>query len=316
MEPVQLRPLRVGETIDVAIKLYRAHFGTLVRIVLVVSAPAQILLGLIQASIRTNVNTTNAFTVDPATGTYQDVDGGKLAATLVGFFAVWVITLLTSELANGATFRAVGAAYLGETQDWKTSLRYALKRLKSIVWLTIAKNFVIFCGFIACVIPGIYFYAAYGVATPTLMLEGQKGRKALRRSKELVKGRWRPVAGVLLLGSILTQIISSAIGGIAAGVFFTNNEVAGDIAGVIGGTIGAALTVPILAAIITVLYIDLRVRKEGFDLELLAETVGVDPTGLPAPAFVSEPPAVDGDDGEQPPFWPPPPGWKPRSQER
>ncbi|MDP1794532.1 MAG: hypothetical protein Q8K63_10405, partial [Acidimicrobiales bacterium] len=65
------------------------------------------------------------------------------------------------------------------------------------------------------------------------------------------------------------------------------------------------------AAIITVLYIDLRVRKEAFDLELLAETVGVDPAGLPTPSFLPEPGSTDDDD--QPPFWPPPPGWKPRS---
>jgi hypothetical protein len=318
VEPVALRPLRVGETIDVALKLYRSHFSTLVRIVLIVSAPAQILLGLIQASIRTNVDTTSGtgFTsgFDPATGTYEEVDGKKLAATMIGFFALLLITLLTSELASGATFRAVGAAYLGEEQDWKTSVRYALKRLKSIVWVTIAKNFIIFCGFIACIVPGVYFYAAYGVATPALMLEGVKGRKALRRSKDLVKGRWRPVAGVLLLGSLLTQIISGGIGALASGVLFTNNEIASDVARVIAGIIGAALTVPILAAIITVLYIDLRVRKEGLDLELLAETVGVDPSGLPAPAFLTETGSRPGAGDDQPPFWPPPPGWKPRSQ--
>lgn len=309
-----LRPLRVGETIDVAIKLYRAHFGTLVRIVLIVTTPAQILLGLLQASIRTETFDTTGPDFEqfnPETGQYEpDIDGGKLAATLAGLALVYAITLITSELANGATFRAVGAAYLGETQDWKQSLRYALKRLRSIIWLTIAKNFVIACGFIACIVPGVYLYAAYGVATPALMLEGKKGRKAMRRSKELVKGRWGPVAGVLLLGTILTQIVGGAIGAFAAGIFFTGNELAGDVAQVIGAIVGASLTVPILAAIITVLYIDLRVRKEGFDLELLAETVGVDPTGLPAPLFAPEP-APSG--GEQPPFWPPPPGWKPRS---
>lgn len=314
VEPVALRPLRVGETLDVAIKLYRSHFGTLVRIVLIVSAPAQILLGFMRASIRDIDSATGDLGYDPVTGTYTEVDGKKLAAALAGFAVVGIISLLTSELANGATFRAVGAAYLGEAQDWKSSIRYAVKRLRSIIWLTIAKNFIIVCGFIACVIPGIYFYAAYGVATPALMLEGTKGRKALRRSKDLVKGRWRPVAGVLLLSSILTGIINSAISGIAAGVLFTNNEIASDVAQVIGGIIGSALTVPILAAIITVLYIDLRVRKEGFDLEMLAETVGVDPTGLPAPAFIAGTPSVPADDDDQPPFWPPPPGWKPRSE--
>ncbi|MDP1795010.1 MAG: hypothetical protein Q8K63_12825, partial [Acidimicrobiales bacterium] len=254
MEPVELRPLRVGETIDVAIKLYRAHFLTLVKIVLIVSAPAQILLGLMQASIRINLDSTDDFgNIDPVTG-QPDIDTGTFAATIAGFLVIGLITMITSELASAATFRAVGAAYLGEEQDWKQSARYALKRVLSIIWLAVAKYVVIFAGLIACIIPGIYFYAAFGVTTPVLMLEGKRGFKAMGRSKQLVKGRWWPVAGVLLLGTVLTYIVSAVIGAVVGGVFVTNNEIAGDVANVVGGIVGSALTVPILAAIITVLY--------------------------------------------------------------
>jgi hypothetical protein len=318
VESVALRPLRVGEILDVAIKVYRSNFATLVRIVLLVTAPAQILLGLVQASTRATLEpaTTDFETIDPVTGQVE-FDGGDFAATLVGFGVAIVVTTLMSELASAACFRSVGAAYLGEEQTWRESLRYATKRFWSIVWLFIAKNFVILCGFIACIVPGVHFYAAYGVTTPILMLEGVRGRKAMRRSRDLVKGRWGPVAGVLLLGSILTQIISTAIGGLAAGVIFTDNQVASDVAGVIGGIVGATLTVPILAAIVTVLYLDLRVRKEGFDLELLAETIGVDPSGRPMPTFLPEQSLTrpSDDDDDQPPFWPPPPGWRPKSAE-
>jgi hypothetical protein len=60
-----------------------------------------------------------------------------------------------------------------------------------------------------------------------------------------------------------------------------------------------------------VLYFDLRVRKEGFELELLAQRVGIaPPEGTTfAPSPIPPPPPVLGDD--QPPFWPPPPGWRP-----
>jgi hypothetical protein len=141
-----------------------------------------------------------------------------------------------------------------------------------------------------------------------------KGSKALSRSRALVKGRWGPVAGVLLIGNLLTSLVGGGLTALLAGALFAGNEIAGDVARIIAGVASSALTVPVLAAIITVVYIDLRVRKEGFDLELLAETVGVDPVGLSTPSFVPEVPAFDADDDDQPPFWPPPPGWKPRSQ--
>ena len=46
----QLRPLGVGEILDVAIKIYRRNFRTLLTLVFVVVAPFEILSALIQAS--------------------------------------------------------------------------------------------------------------------------------------------------------------------------------------------------------------------------------------------------------------------------
>ena len=61
---------------------------------------------------------------------------------------------------------------------------------------------------------------------------------------------------------------------------------ANGIASVIGTTIAGVILYPYSSALLTILYFDQRVRKEGFDLQLLAEGVGVehDPDApLPAP---------------------------------
>jgi len=101
------------------------------------------------------------------------------------------------------------------------------------------------------------------------------------------------------------------LGIFAALVSVTGNEVARALADAIGQTLSSALTTPLSAAVLTVLYFDLRVRKEGFDLELLARRLGVEPGTFTGPEIMPPgPPPVDSDD--QPPFWPPPPGWKPR----
>ena len=52
MSVTQLRPLGVGEILDVAITIYRRNFRTLLTLVFVVVAPFEILSALIQASAR------------------------------------------------------------------------------------------------------------------------------------------------------------------------------------------------------------------------------------------------------------------------
>jgi hypothetical protein len=79
---------------------------------------------------------------------------------------------------------------------------------------------------------------------------------------------------------------------------------------VIGTTIAGVILYPYSSALLTIMYFDQRVRKEGFDLQLLAQGVGVehDPDApLPAPYVggPSAPPYVGGP--PPPPTWSPPP---------
>ncbi|MDQ4069599.1 MAG: hypothetical protein M3203_09065, partial [Actinomycetota bacterium] len=51
MDPAGLRPLGVGEILDVAIKIYRSRFGVLIKAVSVVLGPVFVLAGLIGLSV-------------------------------------------------------------------------------------------------------------------------------------------------------------------------------------------------------------------------------------------------------------------------
>jgi len=79
------------------------------------------------------------------------------------------------------------------------------------------------------------------------------------------------------------------------------------------GAVSAILTRPFQAAVTTILYYDLRVRHEGYDVELLAEQLGIEAASLPAGALTDRGPEDVGQAGG-PPFWPPPPGWSPPPQ--
>jgi hypothetical protein len=302
-----LRPLGIGETLDVAIKIYMRNAVTLFKLVLVVVAPINLVSTIVQASARPS----GGLTFDQTGGQVNLHDLWTLAA---GTLVALVLVLLATTLASAACFKAVADAYLGEEVAWRRSLGYAAGRFRSIVWVTFLSWIVAVLGLILCVIPGIYLWVSFTVAIPVLLTEQLRGRKALRRSRLLVKGRWWPVLAVVFLGSLLTSIVSGALSAIASGVVVSGsdvNTVPGFLASFLSDTVANTLTLPFTAAFVTVIYFDLRVRKEAFDLQLLAQQIGVDvPEGEMAPIAPLQPlpqPAP----GAVPPYWPPPPGWTP-----
>jgi hypothetical protein len=148
------------------------------------------------------------------------------------------------------------------------------------------------------------------LAVPVLLTEDAHGTSALRRSRELVRGNWWRVFAVVALGYLLSGILGGAIEGVVAGVTTvstSSDTVAGAVVNIVAGTVSSLITTPFVAAFLTVLYFDLRVRKEAFDLQLLAERIGVEPPAGGTAPLSPGPEAWP----EEPPFWPPPPGWKP-----
>jgi hypothetical protein len=305
----QLHPMGIGEILDVAIKLYRRNAWTLIRIVVVIVAPVTILANLISVSATpsdfapkfgfSGLATTNDPTVTP-----HDV-----VTLVLGVLAALTLTWIGSLVATGATFKALAESFLGEQPEWKDSLGFALRRIHSLIWLSFLAALFTALGTILLVIPGIYLAIAFTVAVPALLSEGLRGRKALGRSRRLVKGRWWGTLGLVVLGALLAGVVSSALTALAVGVAASgasSDTVLGFTVSTLAAIIAKAITTPFSAAYITVLYFDLRVRHEAFDLQLLAERIGVEP---PEGAGLLEPPPPDPADA--PPFWPPPPGWKP-----
>ena len=186
--------------------------------------------------------------------------------------------------------------------------------------MTILGTLIAVIGFIFLIVPGVYLYVCFAVAVPVLLTEGVKGRKALGRSRRLVRGRWWGTFGVVFLGAILVGIVEGALVGLTAIVttLDTADPTLGSfIFSTTATVLASVISTPLSAAFITVLYFDLRVRKEAFDLQLLAEQIGVEPGegASPAVRFAGQAPRrEDLDADDQPPYWPPPPGWKPRSQ--
>jgi hypothetical protein len=172
---------------------------------------------------------------------------------------------------------------------------------------------VIAIGTVLLIIPGIYLAVVLCLSLPALLFEGGGPFHAFGRSRSLVKGRFWPTLGLLLVGYLLVAIIGAIIQAILVGIAGASGSsvVPSAIATVIGSTLSNAITTPYLAAVLTILYFDMRVRKEGFDLQLMAGEMGAphDPDApLPAPLIGDD---LTPEQRASAPFWPPPPGWTP-----
>jgi len=264
----QLRPLSIGEVLDAGFRLLRARFGTLVVCVLVPMVPLSILATLLEAS-------TNEAAFDINATSTTSSDGSVIAGALIS-------TLLqgaAAALAVAACFRVISSAYLGEEATAGPSLRYGLSRLLPLMVAYIVLSITLGIGFVIFIIPGVFLSVKWSVTFAAIVSERAGPFSAMGRSWELTRGHWWRTFGTLLVLGLLSLVLYLAIVAGLGSAIATN----GDMSQLTYATLTVALTIvlfailyPLIAAIISVMYYDLRVRNEGFDLQLLAQGVGAD----------------------------------------
>jgi hypothetical protein len=305
-----LRPLGLGEILDVAIKIYMRHWRTLMACVVLVVLPVQIISVLITLSIAPeflDVTSDETGVSDAEAGTFLAAQA--IIALMQGL--VWL-------LSTAACFKAVADSYLGGRPSARVSLGFAVQRLPRLFWLYIVYSAGVALALIALIVPGIWLAVAWALSVPVLLFERVGAFKALGRSFRLVRGRWWKTAATLVIGVVLASLLGVIVQGIllfGPALLTDGNDVVNAFATVVANTASSVLTTPFTAAVVALIYFDQRVRKEGFDLQLLAEGVGAERGGdaqVPAPLVEPE---VSAEDRARAPYWPPPPGWKPPSRE-
>jgi len=305
-----VRPLGLGELLDVAIKLCARNARTLLGAVLVVVVPLQVLQTTILAS--TNPN---ALRFDP-TRSAEPSSSSFDAASIAGFATSTLIGAVTSLLATAVCYRVIASAYAGSRTTARESLAFAARRALPLLWVAVLVYVLATLGLFGLVVLGIFLWVSWAVAVPALLVEDARGFSALGRSRELVKGRWWSTFGVVVVSSILvgvvTGLLTAALLIVPAALFSDDLGVAA-VGNGLANIVGQAVTTPIQAAVVVLLYYDLRVRKEGLDLERLLD--GEPGAGRGALATAVGLPVErrwTDEERAQAPFWPPPPGWTPR----
>jgi hypothetical protein len=130
---------------------------------------------------------------------------------------------------------------------------------------------------LALIIPplGIWLLVRWAPAASVLAAEPVKPGQAVKRSAQLVTGSWWRTFGIMSTIGILTAVLELILG-FSAGIsvfLIPGLDIKGETlaAGVLARIL-ASLVVPLVPIGYTLLYMDLRVRKEGLDLESLAKS--------------------------------------------
>lgn len=257
-----LRPLSISDLIDETFQMYRRNFVLFLSISAVLMIPMGVVQVLQEISIQRQSSTS-----------------GLLEVSLMSL----VVSLLRYLVYIGVLSAIIYAASeirMGRRPGVSESYTNGMDRFPAMVRVGILLIVLLPLIFITIVgIPiSIYLAVAWLLAFHVAVIEKEGAFASLSRSRELVKGNWWRVLAITILVSLIVFVVDlifsvpGAIVGLPL-VMGQNPDTisAGAVAvSTIFSTIGSIITGPIIYIAWLLLYYDLRARKEGLDLEIMA----------------------------------------------
>jgi hypothetical protein len=191
-------------------------------------------------------------------------------ATLDGNTTLVWLTIIANLpfafLAYGAIVVSISEACLGSTPSAIRSLR---KALTGMFWrlavVSLLQTVVFLVGLVLLVIPGLLFAVWFAFAPVAVVLDEASGTGALKRSKELATGHHWRTAGVLALLVVVFAALGGILGGIMGAIEVTLE------AYTLVLTLLQLLLYPTIMVVLVLMYYDLRVRKEGYNMAALEQ---------------------------------------------
>ena len=169
-------------------------------------------------------------------------------------------SLIIPTLVTALHVRAVQGLAEGREPSVGRVLREALRLAPAVLPVVALYSIGIFFGFLALIVPGIYFAVKWFFHAQHVVVDGERGADALRASGRLVEGSWLRVLGTVFLLSLAAGVIGYVVGGLLGLVVHLVTE--GGAWYVLVQTIGQTIALSISALGGTLLFFDLR-REKG-----------------------------------------------------
>jgi hypothetical protein len=187
--------------------------------------------------------------------------GGE-AGGLLAFFTLLIGTTLTLAglgLVQAATASAIAGIDAGEDMNPLRAYRLALARFRALLGaLAIAVPIVAILGLTLALVPvAVWVAVRWALVAQAVELEDRSALRALRRSGELVTGRWIKVAFLIVFGAGIALLLGPLIGALL--ILFTDAPFA--LLNIVAGVV-YSLAMPLVALATTYVYYDAVVREE------------------------------------------------------
>jgi len=181
--------------------------------------------------------------------------------------AMIALGTLVYTIVSGAVTVVASDVYLGQSPDTARAFRAVLERAVPLLVASVVTFVLVALGAVFFLLPALYPLARFFAVRQAVMLERASGPAALVRSSALSVGVKRHVLNTVLLVLLLGIAVSA---GAAMVLSLIPSRVVVNV-------IGTALNIviyPFFGITETLLYYDVRIRKEGFDVEYLASAAG------------------------------------------
>jgi hypothetical protein len=177
----------------------------------------------------------------------------------VGILLMMVLSVLSQAIVLYGAFQDMR----GRPVSLVESLQVGLRRFFPIIGLGLCMSLLGGIASLFFLIPGLILFTMWFVATPVCVVEKLGPLSSMGRSSRLTKGhRWK-IFGLFLLLIIISLVVSQVVAVIFAAVGGPPLALIGAV--LWGGVWGAFYAISVVVA-----YHDLRVAKEGTDIEQIA----------------------------------------------
>jgi hypothetical protein len=291
--PADLRPMDLGEILDHTFRVYKRAWKPLLILGIIRAIPTVIQGGYMgamsQRSLTDSATSTLFFRAifGAQAGNYGDLaELGLLALGLL------LLTFLLYPLFSGAIIAVASRAALGLETTVGGALRIGLKRYWAMLGTLALQGLFLFLGAIGAIIGGLLFLSFLTVPVAIALLstymtftrhaviveQSRGGMPAIRRSFGLVNGRFWPLLGIGIVAVLFLYVLAGQLSFVTVTpiqlvqMFYLKYHASvalAWVAALLSGLI-SAITGPLLTIVLTLVYYDTRMRKEGFDMELLA----------------------------------------------
>ena len=234
--PKTLHPMTVRDILDRSVQLYKNNVAKFIGIILLIKGPYLVITYILTDSILTI----------------------RLVETL--FIGPILVAVMTVAVSEHFLDKDIGIA-----EVYSRILQKLFPLLGTVLLTGLATAF----GFLMFVIPGFLMWTWFAFIPQAVALEDEGGISAIKRSKYLIKGYFIRAFALLILIFIAVSLVTEII---ALGVDKTLYPL-GDYSALLADGVSNVISIilePFRIAVTILLYYDLRIRKEGFDLEIMA----------------------------------------------